>query len=78
MACGTPVLTSNTSSLPEVAGDAAVLVDPGDVGAIADGIGRLLQDGAGLSARGRERASRYTWAAYRDGLSALHERMARA
>jgi glycosyltransferase involved in cell wall biosynthesis len=43
-ACGTPVLTSTTSSLPEVAGDAAVLVDPLDPGAIADGIARVLED----------------------------------
>ena len=39
MASGTPVVTSNVSSLPEVAGDAAVLVDPYDVGSIAHGIG---------------------------------------
>ena len=42
MACGTPVVTSNVSSLPEVVGDAAVLVDPTDAGAIADGILRTV------------------------------------
>ena len=44
MASGTPVVTSNVSSLPEVAGDAAVLVDPYDAQAIADGIYRVLTD----------------------------------
>ena len=49
MASGTPVVTSNVSSLPEVAGDAAVLVDPLDPAAIADGIYRVLTD-RGVSA----------------------------
>ena len=44
MASGTPVVTSNVSSLPEVAGDAALLVDPYDPDAIADGICRVLTD----------------------------------
>src|SRR5262249_14729145 len=44
MASGTPVVTSNVSSLPEVAGDAAMLVDPHEPGAIADGIARVLTD----------------------------------
>lgn len=61
---GVPVLTSNTSSLPEVAGDAAVLVDPRDPGGIADGLDRLLAD-EGLRARlrdsGSERARSFTW-----------------
>jgi glycosyltransferase involved in cell wall biosynthesis len=64
MACGCPVVTSNVSSLPEVAGDAAVLVDPASVDAIAAGIARLWTDDAGradLVRRGRERARRFTW-----------------
>jgi glycosyltransferase involved in cell wall biosynthesis len=64
MACGTPVVTSNLSSLPEVAGDAAVLVDPADPSSIADGIDRALGD-PGLRTRlvreGRERAEGFTW-----------------
>ena len=44
MACGTPVVTSNVSSLPEVAGGAALLVDPYDADAIADGIRRAVTD----------------------------------
>ncbi len=50
MASGAPVVTSNVSSLPEVAGDAAQLVDPYDPEAIADGIYRVLTD-AGPAAR---------------------------
>src|SRR5204862_4676922 len=46
MASGTPVVTSNVSSLPEVAGNAAILVDPYDPQAIADGIRRVMTDGA--------------------------------
>lgn len=64
MACGTPVLTSNVSSLPEVAGDAAVLVPPTDVDAIAEGLGRLLEDSAlraDLAERGPRRAAQFSW-----------------
>lgn len=64
MACGTPVLTSNITSLPEVVGDAALTVDPYDVEAIADGIKRLVEDGglrAELSRRGIASAKMFTW-----------------
>lgn len=64
MACGAPVITSNTSSLPEVVGDAAVLVDPLDTGALADAIVGVFTDAtlAGeLSERGRRRASQFSW-----------------
>jgi glycosyltransferase involved in cell wall biosynthesis len=63
-AAGVPVLTSTASSLPEVAGEAAISVDPGDVDAIADGLRRLLEDGAlrqQLVAAGRDRVRRFTW-----------------
>jgi glycosyltransferase involved in cell wall biosynthesis len=64
MACGTPVLTSNVSSTPEVVGEAAVLVDPLDVGAIREGLRTLLSD-EGLRSRlrtaGLERAGMFTW-----------------
>lgn len=66
MACGTPVVTSNVSSLPEVAGDAALLVDPYDVEAIADGIRRIVHDEAlrrELTTRGLERVRRFSWEA---------------
>ena len=64
MACGTPVVTSNVSSLPEVAGDAAILVDPYRVGQIAEAMQRVLADGtlAGeLRAKGMERAEQFSW-----------------
>jgi glycosyltransferase involved in cell wall biosynthesis len=63
-AAGVPVLTSTTSSLPEVAGDAVLLADPDDEQAIADGIGRLLADDdlrTRLVAGGHERVARFTW-----------------
>jgi alpha-1,3-rhamnosyl/mannosyltransferase len=64
LACGTPLLTSNVSSLPEVVGDAALLVDPRDVAAIADGLTRLWHDDRlrdELRARGLARAREFTW-----------------
>ncbi|HET90218.1 MAG TPA: glycosyltransferase family 1 protein [Chloroflexi bacterium] len=64
LACGTPVLTSTLSSLPEAAGDAAMLVDPLDVDALAEGLQRLLTDAAlrdDLRERGLIHASRFTW-----------------
>lgn len=64
MACGTPVITSNTTSLPEVAGDAAVLVNPHDVDQLAEAIVRVLGDPAlreTLRSRGLERARQFTW-----------------
>ena len=64
MACGVPVVTSDTSSLPEVVGDAGLLADPGDAGAIAGRIKALLDDpgrAAELGRRGVERAGRFRW-----------------
>jgi glycosyltransferase involved in cell wall biosynthesis len=64
MACGTPVVTSNVSSLPEVAGGAAVLVDPYDAGSIADGITKAVTDQAlraELIDRGLARARTFSW-----------------
>ena len=64
MACGTPTLTSDTSSLPEVAGDAAVLVDPRDVDAIRDGLERLLGSHdlrRSLRERGLRQAQHFSW-----------------
>jgi glycosyltransferase involved in cell wall biosynthesis len=61
---GTPVTCSNATSLPEVAGDAALLFDPTDVAAIGVAMGRLLSDAAvreQLIERGRARASEFGW-----------------
>lgn len=63
-ACGTPVLTSSTSALPEAAGDGALLVDPTDGEAIADGLHRLLTEEAlreTLRQRGLAHAARFSW-----------------
>jgi len=64
MACGTPVLTSSSSATAEVAGDAALTVDPRDESALAQGMERLLSDESlrtSLRTRGLERALRYDW-----------------
>jgi glycosyltransferase involved in cell wall biosynthesis len=65
MACGTPVLCSNVSSLPEVAGKAALLVDPLDTKSIAEAMSRLLQD-KGLRTqlvnRGFQQVRQFSWA----------------
>jgi glycosyltransferase involved in cell wall biosynthesis len=64
MACGTPVVTSRLSSLPEVVGDAAVLVDPYSVDDIAAGLARILEDAElrkHLVAAGRQRAQHFSW-----------------
>jgi len=64
MAAGTPVVTSNTSCLPEIAGEAAVLVDPRSPAEISGGIKRLLESESlrtDLIARGHVRAQRYRW-----------------
>ncbi|GGZ85622.1 glycosyltransferase family 4 protein [Novosphingobium arvoryzae] len=78
MALGTPVITSDTSSLPEVAGDAALLVNPLDVRSIARAI-RSLNDDDGaiedLSQRGLVQADRFTAAAYRARLAGFYTRL---
>ena len=64
MACGVPVVTSNRSSLPEIADGAAVLVDPFDPDSIAGGIEAILQDrdlARRLAVLGRQRAESFSW-----------------
>jgi glycosyltransferase involved in cell wall biosynthesis len=64
MGAGVPVVTSNVSSMPEVAGEAALLVDPYDVESIAAAMSRLLGDEAlarELASRGLERAKHFSW-----------------
>jgi glycosyltransferase involved in cell wall biosynthesis len=64
MACAAPVVTSNTTALPDTAGDAAVLVDPLDVDAIAEALRHVLDDPAfadKLRAGGPAQAARFTW-----------------
>lgn len=75
MRCGTPVLCSNTSSLPELVGDAALVIDPLDVGMIRNGLSRLITDSrlrTDLVQRGYKQAAQFTWqAAAEQTLTAL-------
>ena len=64
MACGTPVITSNTTSLPEVVGDAGIMINPHDVDLIADMMYKVLTDSElseELSKKGIERSKRFNW-----------------
>ncbi|WP_322820694.1 glycosyltransferase family 1 protein [Chloroflexus sp.] len=64
MACGTPVITSNTSSLPEVVGDAGLMVSPTDTTALAEAMQRILTSPdvrADLRIRGLKRAQQFSW-----------------
>jgi glycosyltransferase involved in cell wall biosynthesis len=64
MACGTPVITTNVSSLPEVAGPAAILVDPGDCRELAAAVQRLAADPAlrrEMSVKGTRQAGSFSW-----------------
>jgi glycosyltransferase involved in cell wall biosynthesis len=63
MACGTPVVTSSTGSAPEIAGGAAVLVDPFDLNSIEKGIEQATQpdEAARLRALGTQRARAFRW-----------------
>jgi glycosyltransferase involved in cell wall biosynthesis len=64
MACGCPTVTSRTTSLPEVAGDACILVDPESVVSIADGLKRVLSDAdlrRDMTQKGLRQAQKFTW-----------------
>jgi glycosyltransferase involved in cell wall biosynthesis len=79
MACGTPVVTSTAACLPEVAGDAALLVSPTDVRALAAALHRALTDDgarADLIARGFRRAAGFTWHASAQHLLEAYRRVA--
>lgn len=79
MACGTPILTSNVNGLKEIAGDAALLMDPADTGSIADGIARILSDPQlreTLSCKGLERSKLFTWDLCAKNTLALLEKVA--
>jgi glycosyltransferase involved in cell wall biosynthesis len=74
MACGTPVVAASGSSLPEVAGDAALLVDPYDAVSLADAMYRVLTDDGlqkGLRQRGLERAGSFSWRSTAEAISTL-------
>jgi glycosyltransferase involved in cell wall biosynthesis len=74
MASGTPVVTSNVSAMPEIAGDATLLVDPSSVQQIKDAIQQIMSDTSlreQLRERGLARASEFSWARTAAGVQAL-------
>ena len=78
MACGTPVITSNVSSLPEVAGGAAVLVEPTDVNAMAEAVLRINRDSSfreDLIAKGLARPKQLTWRKTAEQVARLYEQI---
>jgi glycosyltransferase involved in cell wall biosynthesis len=81
MACGTPILTSNVNGLKEIAGDAALLVDPTDTEAIANAIAQILSDKdlhSTLSRKGIEHSARYNWDKCAQSTLALLENVAQS
>ena len=78
MACGAVVVCSHAASLPEVVGDAAILVDPGDVAQILDAMRLVLTQpalAAELRARGLARAAQFTWERTARETIAVYERV---
>jgi len=78
MQLGTPVISSNTSSLPEVAGDAALMVDPYDTSAITSAIRQMDADAdlrAEFVTRGVKQAALYAPAVYREKLKTLYQKL---
>lgn len=79
MAAGVPVVATTAGALPEVLGDGALLVPPGDVEALADGLEQALVDDevrAGLVARGHRRVDHFDWGRCAAGLAELYRRAA--
>ncbi len=80
MASGVPVVASNIAAIPEVTGDAALLVDPADEGALADAIWQVLSSPAQrerMTRRGRERAAAFTWQRTAAETIRVYERVAK-
>lgn len=75
MASGAPVVAGRSGALPEVTGNAAVLVDPLDVSAIAAGIERAISERESLIAAGRERARLFTWKKAADAMASLYKEL---
>jgi glycosyltransferase involved in cell wall biosynthesis len=81
MACGTPVVSSTGGSLPELAADAALYVEPSDEAAIADAIATVLRDASvrgELRVRGMARARQFTWARCAERTAAVYDEALRA
>lgn len=80
MACGTPVIASNRTAIPEIAGDAAVLVNAADVDALASAMATLAADApqrAALRERGLRRAAEFSWQATADQTVQVYRRILR-
>lgn len=80
MACGTPVITSNTASLPEVVGEAAIKVDPLQVGELAEAMQRIAGDESlrgYLSALGLEHVQKFTWRNAAETMKDLYDHLVR-
>jgi glycosyltransferase involved in cell wall biosynthesis len=78
MACGTPVIASDRSALPEVVGNAGLLIDPEDVAALAQAMAGLLRDDsrrAALSRAGQAQAAKFTWPGMAQQLLALYRQI---
>lgn len=78
MKCGTPVVTANVSSLPEVAGDAALMVSPTDIEALAEALRRLITDSTlrtRLISAGIARAAQFTWERAASELHSVYTRL---
>lgn len=76
MACGTPVITSNVTSLPEVAGDAAIMVEPTDINAIVEAVHHLQNDveyRTSLRQKGLERVRAFTWETTAEQVAQVYE-----
>lgn len=81
MSCGTPVITSNTSAMPEVVGDAGILVEPIDVDAIVDAVVHLAKDTVArrsLSQQGVERSRLFTWEKTAEQIAQVYEQLVAA
>ena len=80
MACGAPVISSNAASLPEICGDAALLIPPMDVAEWVRALQRVLTDDAlrrDLAARGPKQAAKFTWAATAQATQAVYQALLR-
>jgi glycosyltransferase involved in cell wall biosynthesis len=75
MACATPVVASTRGALPEVLGEAALLVDPTDEAALAEALLRAIQQPDELRRRGLERAARYAWTRAADQTWQVYQRV---
>ncbi|MBD0349330.1 MAG: glycosyltransferase family 4 protein [Thermoleophilia bacterium] len=78
MACGCPVVVSSAGALPEIAGDAALVVDPHDPAALADALRQVLLDPElrrELARRGRQRAAHFSWQRAAEQTIAVYERL---